>query len=117
AGDAEGAPDLLERSRSAAMQAEAKLDHLTRALGQRRERALDVLTAQRDRGHLEGRLGQLILDEVAELRVLVFAEWLLERDGKLRHSQDLLHLLARQLELRGDLVGTGLATEALHEPP
>src|SRR5437899_2788235 len=104
-GDAEGAPNLFEGSRLIVVEAEPKLDHLARAFGQHRERVLDVLTSQRDQGHVEGRLGQLVLDKVPELRVLVFADWLLERDGKLRHPQDLPHLLGCQLELRGDLVG------------
>src|SRR5438034_4244561 len=41
AGDAEGAPHLLERSRQAAMQPEAELDHPALALGQRGERVVD----------------------------------------------------------------------------
>src|ERR671911_414436 len=43
--DAEGAADLLERARRRARQAEAELDHLPLALGQRRERELHVLAA------------------------------------------------------------------------
>src|SRR5690242_7233717 len=43
AGDAERAPDLLERRRLLAREPEAELDHLALALRQRRERQLDVL--------------------------------------------------------------------------
>ena len=46
------------------MEAEAKLDQPALARGQCRKRVLDVLASERDRGHVEGRLGQLILDEV-----------------------------------------------------
>src|SRR5439155_9691173 len=44
AGDAERAPDLLERARLRAGEPEAKLDHLPVALRQRGEGILDVLT-------------------------------------------------------------------------
>jgi hypothetical protein len=72
--DAEGAPHLVERSRLTAVEAEAKLDHLALTRGQRRERVLDIVASERDRGLVEGRLGQLILEQVSELRVLVFAD-------------------------------------------
>ena len=39
-----------------------------------------------------GRLGLLVLDEVAELGLLLLADRLLERDGELGHAQDLAHL-------------------------
>src|SRR5207248_325928 len=77
--DAERAADLLERARLLALQAEAELDHLALALRQRVERLLDVLAAQRERGLLVGRLGRLVLDEVAELGLLLLADRLLER--------------------------------------
>src|SRR5205807_10612486 len=64
---AERAADLLERARLLALQPEAELDHLPLALGQRLERLLDVLPAQRQRGRVERRLGLVVLDEVAEL--------------------------------------------------
>src|SRR5919198_3638488 len=56
--DAEGAADLLERARLPALEPEAQLDHLPLALGQRLERLLDVLAAQRERGLLVRRLGR-----------------------------------------------------------
>src|SRR5713101_3373025 len=98
AGDTEGAADLLERLWLTTMEAEAELDYLALALGQRRQRLLDLRASQRDRGLLERRLGQLIFDQVSELRVLLLADRLLERDGRLRHPPDLPHLLARDRE-------------------
>src|SRR5581483_6077064 len=90
AGDAERAPDLLERARRLAVQAEAELDDLPLAFGERAERLLDVLAPELERGRLE-------------------------RDRVLGHAQDLAHLLGLQLELDGDLVRARLAAEPLDE--
>src|SRR3954467_12551813 len=115
AGDAERLADLFEGARLAAGEPEAQLDHRTLALGKRRERRLDVGAAQRERRSLVGSLGVLVLDEVAELGVLLLADRLLERDGMLRHAQDLAHLVSRHLELLRDLLRLRLAAEALDE--
>jgi hypothetical protein len=48
AGDAEGAPHLVECSRLTAMQAEAELDNAALAFGQRGERVVDALASWRD---------------------------------------------------------------------
>ena len=63
----------------------------------------------------ERRFGLLVLDEVAELGVLLLADRLLERDRMLRHAQDLADILGRHLELLGDLLREGLASEPLDE--
>src|SRR5947199_3392329 len=55
--DAERAADLLERARLPAGEAEAELDHLALALGQRVERGLDVLAPERELGRVVRRLG------------------------------------------------------------
>ena len=94
AGDAERAADLFERLRRAAVEAEAERDHLALAQRQRVERELDVLAAERELRGVERRLGRLVLHEVAEARVLLLADRLLERDRELRHAEDLAHLLA-----------------------
>src|SRR3954453_23418533 len=77
--DVERAPDLLQRARPAARQAEAHLDDLALALRQRRQRTVHVLLAEVLRGDLERRLGRLVLDEVAELGLVLLADRLLER--------------------------------------
>src|SRR5919198_2916660 len=79
--DAEGLADLLERARLPAGQPKAQFDHAPLALRQRRERVLDVLAPKRQRRVLVWRLDLVVLDEVAELRVLLLADRLLERDG------------------------------------
>src|SRR5581483_9282870 len=76
---------------------------------------LDVLAPQGELRRVERALRRLVVDEVAEARVLLLADRLLETDGELRHPQDLAHLARRHLELLGDLLGVRLAAEALHE--
>src|SRR4029450_11318471 len=65
--DAEGAADLLERARALALETEAKLDHLALALGKRVQGTVDVLSAKVERRGVEGRLGLVVLHEIAEL--------------------------------------------------
>src|SRR5262245_28093475 len=113
----ERASDFLEGTRRSAVEPEAELDHLPLAFGERAQRAVDVLAAQRKLRGVEGRLGCLVLDEVAERALLLFADRLLEADRELRHAKDLPHLLRRHLELLGDLLRIRLAAEALHELP
>src|SRR2546421_2379165 len=115
AGHAERAADLLQRARLLALEPEAQLDHLPLPLGERGERVLDVAPPQRQRGRVERRLGLLVLHEVPELGLLLLADRLLERDGELRHAQDLAYLLGRHLELVRDLVRPRLAPEPLDE--
>src|SRR5918995_414555 len=115
AGDAERLPDLLERARLRSVESVAQLDHAPLPLGQRLQRELDVLAAERERGRVERRLRLLVGHEVAQGGVLLFADRLLERNRELRHAQDLANLLRVDLQLLGDLLGKRLAPEALHE--
>src|SRR4051794_26500429 len=107
--------DLLQRPRALAGQAEAHLDDLALALRQRGKGTAHVVAAQVLGGQLEGRLGGVVLDEVAQLGLLLVADRLLQRHGLLRHAQDVAHLARRALELACDLLGRGLAAELLHE--
>src|SRR3954449_5775984 len=88
--DAEGAADLLERLRRAALQAEAERDDLPLAERQRMEGLLDVLSAEAELRRVERALGRLVLDEVPEARVLLLADRLLEAEVKLAPSGDFL---------------------------
>ena len=106
---------LLQRVRALAGEAEAHLDHLALALGQRGQRAAQVLPAQVLGGLLERRLGGLVLDEVTELGVVLLADRLLQRDRLLGHAQHVAHLAHGGLELGGDLLGRRLAPELLDE--
>src|SRR3954452_18369952 len=82
--DAERPADLLERLRRATVQAEAERDDLALAEGQRVERLLDVLPAEAELRRLERALGRLVLNEVAEARVLLLTDRLLQADRELR---------------------------------
>src|SRR5580658_7381149 len=104
AGHVEGAADFLERVGALAGEAEAELDDLALALRQRGQSAAEVLAAQVLGGELEGRFRRLVLDEIAELGVLLLADRLLERDGLLGHAEDVADLAGRGFELGGDLL-------------
>src|SRR5438067_6816387 len=63
--------DLVERPRSLAVQAKAHLDHAALALAEHLQRAAERLVPQRQRSPLVGQRLRVVLDEVAELRLLV----------------------------------------------
>src|SRR5215211_1035173 len=88
AGDAEGVAHLLQGQRLVPAEAVAKLDHLALALGQSVEGALDVGALEVLGRALERLLGGLVRDEVAELRLLLVADRLLQRDRHLGDAQD-----------------------------
>src|SRR5918996_3158150 len=111
----EGPPDLLQRPGLVAPQPVAHLDHLALARGQGVQSATHVLAPQVLGGQLERRLGRLVLDEVAQLGVILLADRLLQGDGQLRDPQDVLHLARRPLELQRDLLRRRLAAELLHQ--
>src|SRR5919198_945192 len=113
--DVERAPDLLKSTRSAACEAKTHLNYLTLALRQRRERTMNVLLAQVLGGQLERRLGRLVLDEVAQLGLLLVADRLLQRDRLLAHAENVADLARCAVQLGGDLLGRGLAAERLDE--
>src|SRR4051794_41940708 len=75
----ERAADLLERVRARAREPEAHLDHLALAPREGVEGAADVLAAEVLRRELERRHGRLVLEEVAELGLVLLADRLLER--------------------------------------
>src|SRR5437764_9833779 len=103
AGDVERAADLVERARVLTVEPVAKLEHTPLAQAQRSEDADQRRLAQ---FHLRGLVRQrlaLVRQEVAELRLLVVADRLLQRDRRLRAAADLLDLVRRQLDLARDL--------------
>src|SRR5215471_17237128 len=81
--DAELPPNFLERSAVAVHQTEALLEHLTLAFGQSLQHVAN-LAFEDDRGrHVRRILRALVLDEVAEARVLAVADRGLQRNGLL----------------------------------
>src|SRR5215208_1566860 len=78
AGDVEGPPDLVERTRVLAAEPVAELEHAPLAVGEVLERLAQRLLRQKVGGAVEWRLGLLVRDELAELRLLLVADGLLE---------------------------------------
>src|ERR1044072_2274062 len=92
AGDVERPPDLVEGPRVLAAQPVAELEHAALAVGEVLQRLAQRLLGQEVGGPLEGRLRLLVRDELAELRLLLVADRLLERDRSLRRDLDLVDL-------------------------
>src|SRR5687768_10790246 len=85
AGDAELAADLLEGPGVAVGEAEPELDDLLLPLAQRVQDRLELLLQEDERRRVDGDDGLGVLDEVAEVGVLLLADRRLERDRLLRH--------------------------------
>src|SRR5262245_27549546 len=121
AGDVELLPNLLEGPGTPVLEAEAELEHAPLAARQRVEHRLDLLLEELVRGCLRRRQGAAVLDEVAEVGVLLLADRRLERDRLLRDLDDLADLLRGDLDLLalrhglGDLLDGRLAAELLEE--
>src|SRR6185437_13319984 len=112
AGHLEVLADLLEGVVALLADAEAHAEHLLLA----RRQGLEHLPRLLGEVHVDHRLGRredaLVLDEVAEMRILLLADGRLEADGLLG---DLADLVERQLHLLGDLLRGRLAAVLLHE--
>src|SRR6266508_2638371 len=113
--DLEVLADLLQRVVALLAEAEAHPEHLLLARGERGEHLPGLL----GQVHVDDRVGRrderLVLDEVAEVAVLLLADGGLEADRLLRDLEDLADLVERQLHLLGDLLRGWLAPELLHE--
>ena len=99
----------------AVLQAEAQADDLALALGQAVEHLRQLLLQHAERGGVGRHHGGVVLDEVAQLGVLLLADGRLERHGLLRDLLDLAHALGGQAHLLADLLGAGLAAELLEQ--
>src|SRR6201984_1064014 len=72
--DVERAADLVERARVLTAEAVAQLEHAAFAVGQILQRLAQRLLGKDLRGALVRRLGALVGDELAELRLLLVAD-------------------------------------------
>src|SRR5690606_40455786 len=88
AGDLEDLADLFEGVGVSVADAVAELDDLALAVGQRLEHGLDAVLEHLARGAHDRALGLVVLDEVAEVRVLALADRAVERN---RVAADLHH--------------------------
>src|SRR5215210_703042 len=109
-GDAELATGLAERRRLATAQSETELDHVALALGQAVDRLLDrARTGVRD--DLVLRVGRVRGEQVAERRLAVVPDRLVETGERTRRLADLDHLVDRELDRVGQLLLGRLAAE------
>ena len=93
AGDVEGPPDLVQRARMLVAEPVAKLEHAALAVGEVLQRLAQRFLGEDFGRPLEGGLGALIGDELAELRPLLVADRLLEGDRGLGRALDRVDLL------------------------
>src|SRR3954471_7993913 len=107
----EGAADLVERPRMLAAEAVAELEDAALAVGEVLQGLAQRLLGEDLGGALVGRLGALVGDELAELRLLLVADRLLQRDRGLRGALDRVDLLGVDPGDLGDLVGGRLAAQ------
>src|SRR5262245_25244456 len=87
--------DRFERPRLT-LEAEAKLEDPPLALGQGVERTPNSLASQRLLCLVERIGGLAVGEQVAELALVVRADRLVQRDGRLGSAQRLVHVLNRQ---------------------
>src|SRR5215470_3269902 len=109
--------DLFQRVLAAVAEAEAQAQHLLLARRERVEHLVGLLAQRQADDRLDRRDDLLVLDEVAQVAVLFFADGCLQRDRLLGDLEDLADLVDRHVHLFGDLFGGGLAAELLHELP
>src|SRR5688572_17131659 len=115
AGDVERPPHLVERARVLAAEPVAQLEHAPLAVGEVLQRLAQRLLGEDLGGALVRRLGPLVGDELAELRLLLVADRLLERDRGLRRALDRVDLLGVDPRDVGDLLRGGLAAQLRDE--
>src|SRR5687767_8891894 len=75
AGDFKLLADFLESARIAIAQAEAQFQDLAFAFGEAAEHVAQLVLEQAVAGHLRGVISRLVLDEIAEVRLLTVAHW------------------------------------------
>src|SRR5690242_6750206 len=115
AGDVERPPDLVERARMLAAEAVAKLEDTPLPVGEVLQGLAQRLFGENLRGPLVRALGALVSDELAELRLLLVADRLLERDRRLGGALDGVDFLRIDPRDLGDLLGGGLAAQLRDE--
>src|SRR5262245_16735147 len=116
AGEPETAPDLLERLRLGVVEAVTQRQDLTLALLERAQRGRQRLRAKRD---LDLLLRQRVVarDEVAEDRVLLLADGLVERCRRAGGGLHFERLLEREARFLRDLLERRLASELRPQRP
>ena len=115
AGYLEALADFFQGVLGAVFEAEAHLDDALLARGQCAQDLRGVLLEVDADDGLGGRDGLTILNEVAEVRIFLFADGGFERDGLLRDLEHLADLGHGNVHALGDLFARGLAAELLDQ--
>src|SRR5438128_2629269 len=105
AGNAKLATHFFQGAGATVLQAEAQLEHLALALGERAEHRADLLLEEVVRGCVRGRDCLGVLDEVAQVAVLFLADGRFQRDRLLADLEDLAHLVGGHPDRLAQLVG------------
>ena len=92
-GDVEFLADFLQRARTAIQQAEAQAEHLFLPFGQPLQHGVDLILQQLVVGIFIRRERLFILDEIAQVRVILFADRRFQRYWLQCDLLDLTHLL------------------------
>src|SRR5580704_6824266 len=117
AGYSERLADLFERVLAAVFEAEAHLDYFFFARGQRAQ-DLSSLVFEVHVDHGFGRRDYgAVFDEIAEMRIFLFADWRFEGDGLLRDLQDFPHFRHRNIHALGDFFRRRFTSQFLHQLP
>src|SRR5260370_286478 len=107
--------DFLERVLTAIIQAEAHLDDFFFAGCQRLQHGRRLFLQVQIDDRIGWRYHRLVFDEVAEMRIFLFADRGFERDRLLGDLQNLAHLGHGNVHALGDFFAGRLAAELLHE--
>src|SRR5919197_2471735 len=109
--------DLLERVIGVHADAEAHAQNALFPGGERCERAGGSLAQVRLDGGVDRQQRVLVLDEIAEMGVLLVADRRLQRQRLPGDLEHLAHLLERHAELLGKLLGRRLAADLVEHLP
>src|ERR1700678_2838168 len=115
AGYGEALADFFQGVLAAVFEAEAHLDYFFFARGQRpQDLSRLVLEIHVDHRFCRRDYGA-VFDEVAQMRIFLFADWRFERDGLLRDLQNFPHFRQRNVHALGDFFRRRLASQFLHQ--
>src|SRR5438876_1748942 len=110
-------PDLFQSVLAAVLQAEAHLDDFFFARSQRAQDLSGLVLQVHVDYSLGGRDHRAVFDEVAEMRIFLFADWGFEGDGLLRDLQDFPDFRDRNVHALGDFFRRRFASQFLHQLP
>src|SRR4051794_34249402 len=113
--DREALAHFFERVLAAVADPEAHLDDLLFARRERLQHGLGLLAEIQVDHRVRGRNDVSVLDEIAKMRVFLFADGRLERDGFLCDLQHLADFGHRDVHPDRDLLARRLASELLDE--